>query len=302
MWKNGMDAKSGVQIWEESAPGPIAGLAGIPAPSFLFAQLVAEPAKTAAPRTKRQLIADLRQAVVDAEFELEYQPIVNSLTGEITAFEALLRWNHPLQGRVGPAEFIPLAEQHSLMPRLGAWVIGKACQECAKWPGGVKVSVNMSASQFNDPAVERVVCDALAAAGLSPGRLQLELTETFLLSDSRALRTLSQLHSTGVAIALDDFGTGYSSLSYLHTFPFDKIKIDRCFIRETDQCRHSYRMLEALMRFAAVLDIPTVVEGVETAQQLETIKSFGPCEIQGFLFGRPMGAAKVPGFLADGLR
>jgi EAL domain-containing protein (putative c-di-GMP-specific phosphodiesterase class I) len=270
----------------------------MPAVRFLSEQQLAAPTRMER-KAKRQFLGDLREAIANCDFELEHQPIVDSLTGEITSFEALLRWNHPLQGRISPAEFLPVAEANALMPRLGAWVVRQACRECANWPEPIKVSVNMSASQFADPAVERVVAAALAAAGLPAERLQLELTETFLLSDSKALQTLSRLHDSGVSIVLDDFGTGYSSLSYLHTFPFDKIKIDRCFTMQTDQCRHSYRMLEALMRFAAVLDIPTVVEGVETAQQLQTIRSIGPCEIQGYLFGRPMSASKVAAFLAD---
>ena len=191
-----------------------------------------EPEMDARMKARRELDMDLRKALANGEFRLHYQPLVNIQNNEITAFEALLRWNHPIRGLVPPAEFIPIAEETGLIIPLGEWVLRGACQETANWPTNIKVAVNLSPAQLNSRNFTDVVVNALAASGVSANRLQLEITETVLLQNTfNTLATLQKLRALGVQIALDDFGTGYSSLSYLRSFPFDKIKIDRSLSR-----------------------------------------------------------------------
>ena len=192
-----------------------------------------EPEMDARMKARRELDMDLRKALANGEFDLHYQPLVNIQNNEITAFEALLRWNHPVRGLVSPAEFIPIAEETGLIIPLGEWVLRRACQETANWPTNIKVAVNLSPAQLNSRNLTEVVVNALTASGMSANRLQLEITETVLLQNTfNTLATLQKLRALGVQIALDDFGTGYSSLSYLRSFPFDKIKIDRSFIQD----------------------------------------------------------------------
>jgi diguanylate cyclase (GGDEF)-like protein/PAS domain S-box-containing protein len=249
-------------------------------------------------RARRTLELDLRKALLAAEFGLYYQPLVNLDTGAISGFEALLRWRHPLRGMVAPGEFIPVAEEIGLIVPLGEWVLRQACAEAATWPGDLKVSVNLSPVQFKNGDVPHVVCAALANAGLPAGRLELEITESILLEESKInLATLHKLRALGVSISIDGFGTGYSSLSYLRAFPFDKIKIDRSFISQLSEGRDSMTIVRAIAQLGLSLSIPTTAEGVETDKQLESLRRAGCTEMQGNQFSRPIPPSEIPGFL-----
>ena len=252
-------------------------------------------------RARRDLEMDLRRALPGSEFELHYQPYVDLATNEISGFEALIRWRHPVRGLVSPGTFIPLAEEIGLIVPIGEWAIREACRTAAQWPEGMRVAVNLSAAQFKNTGLVAVIADALARSGLQPGRLELEITETILLQDSKdTLAMLYQLRSLGVRIAMDDFGTGYSSLSYLQRFPFDKIKIDRSFVKDIAESAGSLNIVRAVAALAQGLGIATTAEGVETREQLATIKAEGCSEMQGFLFSRPLPADEIERlFLTD---
>ena len=198
-------------------------------------------------------------------------------------------------GRVSPADFIPVAEATGLIVPIGEWVLREACREAATWPVELKVAINLSVVQFKSRNLVQTVVSALAASGLSPNRLELEITESVLLLDSGAtLEVLGWLHDFGVRIALDDFGTGYSSLSYLRSFPFDKIKIDRCFVRDlTSKDSGSAAILRTVAQLGKSLGMATTAEGVETEEQLEIIRAEGCTEMQGYLLSRPVAAAAV---------
>ena len=247
---------------------------------------------------RRQAEQDLRLALERKEFRVFYQPQVCLRTGDVVAFEALLRWQHPTRGLVPPAEFIPLAEETGLIVPIGAWVARTACLDAAAWPAGVGVAVNLSAVQFRSPHLVETISGALAAAALSAARLELEITETVLLHDGPGtLAVLHGLHALGMRIALDDFGTGYSSLSQLHSFPFDKIKIDRMFVRDLLDRASSAAIVRAIAGLGASLGIETTAEGVETAEQLARLRCEGCTEAQGYLISRPMPASAVTGYL-----
>ena len=252
-------------------------------------------------QVRHALECDLRRALPAREFELYYQPVVDLATDSISGFEALIRWRHPEKGMVSPDTFIPLAEEIGLIVPLGEWAIGDACATAAQWPDDLKVAVNLSAAQFRSPGLLQIIADALAASGLAADRLELEITETVLLQDSEStLAMLYQLRELGVRIAMDDFGTGYSSLSYLQSFPFDKIKIDRSFVKDIVESAGSLNIVRAVAALANGLGIAATAEGVETKEQLETIRSEGCSEMQGFLFSRPLPAAEIERlFLAD---
>jgi EAL domain-containing protein (putative c-di-GMP-specific phosphodiesterase class I) len=241
-------------------------------------------------QARRSLERDLRLAAANGELELHYQPQVNLQSEEISGFEALLRWTHPQRGGVSPAEFIPIAEETGLIAPIGEWVLRQACAEAVKWPEHLVVSVNLSAAQFKGRNVTQAVLGALAATGLPPERLELEITETAMMQDAEgALAILTQLHERGVRLALDDFGTGYSSLSYLRRFPFDKIKIDRSFIHDlTDTGQESTAIVRCIARLGDSLGMTTTAEGVETAEQLERVRAEGCTECQGYYFSAPM--------------
>ncbi|QOZ37547.1 bifunctional diguanylate cyclase/phosphodiesterase [Bradyrhizobium sp. CCBAU 53421] len=246
-------------------------------------------------QTRRSLERDMRSALANGEFELHYQPFIHVASGETCGFEALLRWHHPERGMVSPAQFIPLAEETGLIVPLGEWVLRTACAEAAKWPDDLKIAINLSPVQFRSPELVPVIVHALASAGISPDRLELEVTETAIIQDSEAVfAALSQLHDLGVRIALDDFGTGYSSLSFLQRFPFDKVKIDRSFVSElsgaTDESR---RIARAIVRFAVSLGKTTTAEGVETREQLDILRADACVEVQGFHFSPPVQSEKV---------
>ena len=243
---------------------------------------------------RRTLEADLRRAVQAGEFELHYQPVVNLESGDVRGFEALMRWRHPDKGMVPPATFIALAEEIGCIIPLGEWAIRQACATAAAWPEPLEVAVNLSPVQFSTPGLVQVVMSALATSGLPARRLELEITESTLLQNSEStLATLFNLRALGVRIAMDDFGTGYSSLSYLQSFPFDKIKIDRSFIRDVADGVGSLNIVRAVAAMAKGLGMTTTAEGVETQEQLDAVRSEGCTEMQGFLFGRPLPADEI---------
>ncbi|HEX5509884.1 MAG TPA: EAL domain-containing protein [Pseudolabrys sp.] len=253
-----------------------------------------EPEMDTRMKARRELEMDLRHAIAAREFELHYQPLVNLQKNEITAFEALLRWNHPARGMTSPADFIPIAEETGLIVPLGEWVLKTACAEAVNWPGNVKVAVNLSAAQLNSRNLLSMVTAALKESGLPPSKLQLEITETVLLQNTFAtLATLHELQKLGVQIALDDFGTGYSSLSYLRSFPFDKIKIDKSFVQDLSNGTEPLAIVNAVANLAKCLNMTSTAEGVETKQQLETLQSVGCTEMQGYLFSRARPAKEI---------
>ena len=246
-------------------------------------------------QARRNLELDLRNAVQGEEFDLHYQPIFNLKTKRIAACEALLRWPHRERGMVSPAEFIPVAEEMGLIVELGNQVLYKACLECRRWPGDTAVAVNLSSIQFDRSNVPALVRETLAATNLAPHRLELEITESTLLQDTKRIRAdLHQLADLGVKISLDDFGTAYSSLSYLHSFPLHKVKIDQSFLRGLGEDERRVTLLRGMTRLSAQLGLHVVVEGVETQEQLELLAAEDSVdEVQGYLLGRPMPAADL---------
>jgi EAL domain-containing protein (putative c-di-GMP-specific phosphodiesterase class I) len=258
-----------------------------------------EPTMDARMQARRRLELDLRKALPGNEFELFYQPVVDLEGPRITSFEALLRWRHPEQGIISPAEFIPLAEEIGFIVPLGDWVLQRACQDAAGWPSAVTVSVNLSPVQFRNAKLLQSVQNALAGAGLSAHRLELEITEGVLLAETEAtLAMLNQLHMLGVRIAMDDFGTGYSSLSYFRSFHFDRIKIDRSFVQSIagDDC--ALAVIRAVAGLSASLGMATTAEGVETEEQLERLRAEGCREVQGYFFSPPRPASEIAQMLA----
>ena len=240
-------------------------------------------------QARRRLEMDLRRALVEEEFELFFQPLVQVGNRVINGFEALLRWRHPERGMVSPDEFIPLAEETGLILPLGAWVLQRACQEAAGWPSSISIAVNVSAVQFRSPELVDVVAAALAKSGLPGERLEIEVTESIMLQDNvTTVGILHRLRRLGIRISMDDFGTGYSSLSYLRSFPFDKIKIDRSFIRDLEKNDGAKAIVTAISGLGRSLGMRTTAEGVETAEQFEQLRADGCTEAQGYLFGRPM--------------
>nr|WP_283805534.1 EAL domain-containing protein [Bradyrhizobium tropiciagri] len=243
---------------------------------------------------RREMELDLRRAFANGEFELHYQPLVDIATDRISGFESLLRWRHPQKGMISPAEFIPVAEDIGLITAIGEWVLREACNEAVKWPSEVKVAVNLSPMQFRSRNLVQVVVSALANSGLSPKRLELEITESLFLAETEAnLATLHQFRELGVAISMDDFGTGYSSLSYLRSFPFDKIKIDRSFVRDLAKRSDCVAIVRAIAGLGRSLNVTTTAEGVETVEQLDWLRAEGCNEVQGFLFSGAKPAADV---------
>ncbi len=253
-----------------------------------------EPDMDAKVKARRLLEVDLRQAIVEGAFEVYYQPCVSLRDNSITGCEALLRWRHPERGMVSPAEFIPIAEETGLINELGEWILTTACAEATTWPDDIKLAVNVSPIQFRSGTLALKVVAALAASGLPANRLELEITEAVLIrDDDAALAILHQLRAIGVRIALDDFGTGYSSLSYLQRFPFDKIKIDRCFVSDIAEPEGSSCIVQAVVNIAAARHMTTTAEGVETQQQMELLRGLGCAEMQGYLFSAAKPAAEI---------
>ena len=238
----------------------------------------------------RQLLEnDLRQALDRDELSVHFQPIVRAAGEEIAGFEALVRWQHLTRGSISPAKFIPLAEECGMIARIGEWVLRTALSEAARWPEHVRVAVNLSPIQFNDPKIVEVVDRALQDTGVTPKRLELEITEGVFLADSDATDdTFARLKELGVRLALDDFGTGYSSLGYLKKAPFDKIKIDQSFVRgAASVSSRNAAIIRAIVTLAESLQMDTVAEGVETHDDLELIRELGVSQVQGFIFGKP---------------
>jgi diguanylate cyclase (GGDEF)-like protein/PAS domain S-box-containing protein len=259
-----------------------------------------EPQMDARMQVRRALELDLRKALVNGEFTLDYQPIVNLKTGRVSTCEALIRWHHPERGLVPPLEFIPIAEETGLIVPIGEWVLRRACADAAEWPGEFTVAVNVSPAQFKSSQLVNTVMKALETSHLPASRLELEITELVLMQDNNTvLDTLHQLRDLGVSIAMDDFGTGYSSLSYLRSFPFDKIKIDQSFIEDLAGNKDSLAILRAVVGIGRSLGIVTTAEGIESQNQLEVLRTEGCTEAQGFFFSRPKSAGDIKDFLCQ---
>ena len=259
-----------------------------------------EPGMDAAIQKRRTIEAGLRLALAKGELKLVFQPLVGLKENRITCLEALLRWHTADRGVVSPTEFIPVAEETGLIVQIGEWVLREACRTAVTWPAGVRVAVNLSPVQFKNKRLYETVEAALRESGLSPTRLELEITESLLLSDNEpTLKTLHRLRALGVRISMDDFGTGYSSLSYLRSFPFDKIKIDRSFMRDLKSKGDSLAIIKAVIGLGQSLGMSTTAEGIETEEQLAAVRDHGCSEVQGFLFSPPVSAQKVTEMLAE---
>lgn len=251
---------------------------------------------------RRQIEEDLRDALAKDQIHLVYQPIVDTKTNTVVSLEVLARWEHPELGPIPPAMFIPIAEEASLIGQLGDWVLRQACATAAHWPDTVRVSVNVSAAQFGNPGFATVVAQALAQSGLLPERLELELTESIFLGDRTETEDMFQaLKTLGVRLALDDFGTGYSSLSYLQHAPFDKIKIDKSFIREVTQPdNRNVAIIAAIVSLANALQMDTTAEGIEAHDELDAMRRLGVTQIQGYIYAAAVSAAVVSERLDSG--
>jgi diguanylate cyclase (GGDEF)-like protein/PAS domain S-box-containing protein len=249
---------------------------------------------------RRKLEADLRQALAADHLELYYQPLADCRSVTVQGFEALLRWRHPERGMVSPAEFIPLAEECGLINAMGAWVLRTACREAATWPAHIRIAVNLSPVQFRQPDLAAEILAILAETGLTPQRLELEITEGVLIVEpERTLATLNALKAAGVRISLDDFGTGYSSLSYLQRFPFDKLKIDRSFIHGMESHAGSMAIVRAVIALGRSLHLAVTAEGVETEKQLVLLQAQACDQAQGYLLGKPVPATDARRLIAE---
>jgi diguanylate cyclase (GGDEF)-like protein len=247
---------------------------------------------------RRALELDLREALNRKEFELFYQPLYDLDLDRICGFEALLRWRHPTHGLVSPEQFISVAEEIGIIIPLGEWVLQQACQEATLWPDNLKVAVNVSSVQFRSPRLLEAFSSALAKSKLSPGRLELEITESVLLTNNgETTETLHKLRALGLRIALDDFGTGYSSLSYLRSFPFDKLKIDQSFVRDLTDAEGSKVIVRAIVSLGKSLGMRTTAEGVQNIAQLNYVAAEGCNEVQGYFFSKPIPASEIPSII-----
>jgi len=260
-----------------------------------------EPVLHASAEERRQLEVALRKALGRDEMELHYQPVVDSRSERVVSFEALVRWNSADHGFVSPGKFIPLAEDTRLIVPIGRWVMRKACEEARGWPDHIKVNVNVSPEQLLEPGFHEEVVDALAATGLRPERLEVEVTESIFLRDASVARNaLEQVMALGCSVALDDFGTGYSSLGYIRKLRFSTIKVDRTFVQGAAQgSAESLAIINAVVAMAKSLDMTTTAEGVETAEEAELIRNLGCDKIQGYYFGRPMAAQDALRLFSD---
>ncbi|WP_456624295.1 putative bifunctional diguanylate cyclase/phosphodiesterase, partial [Bradyrhizobium sp. P5_C12] len=253
-----------------------------------------EEADDRASRDRKALQSDLAGAIARDELFLVFQPFLDLADNRITGFEALLRWQHPQRGLVPPSEFIPIAEETGLIHEIGEWVIRRACATLADWPEEIRVAVNFSAAQFHNNGLLQIIVQALADAKIAPHRLEIEITESMLLSKyGSAASVLNALLQLGVTVALDDFGTGFSSLTYLRKLPFSRIKIDQSFIRDMLVQPDCAAIVKSVISLARDLRIGVVAEGVETADQLEYLRQFSCDEVQGYLIGRPVSAKQV---------
>ncbi len=249
-------------------------------------------------RARAKLQQELGQALASEQFTLHFQPQINLQTGAVKGFEALVRWQHSERGLIGPAEFIPVAEETGQIVPLGTWVLRAACRTAVTWPEHLRVAVNLSAVQFRSSSVVDIVDETLAETGLVPERLELEITESALIEDDAgAQATLEALRSRGVRVAMDDFGTGYSSLAYLRRFSMDKLKIDGMFVRSLDRDVDAQAVVTAIISLARALKLDTTAEGIETEEQMTMLRALGCDDVQGFHIARPMAADLIPGFL-----
>ncbi|WP_298245013.1 EAL domain-containing protein [uncultured Bradyrhizobium sp.] len=247
-----------------------------------------DEAMSAELEARNTLEGDLRDAIAQCQLEVHYQPFIDALSGARRGFEALVRWRHPVRGLIPPDQFISLAEETGLIVPLGEFVLRRACEDAAGWPSDLAVAVNLSPIQFKEAELFDVICAALTDSGLSPQRLEIEITESVLLERGvENLAFMQRLKQLGIELALDDFGTGYSSLSYLTTFPFDKIKIDKSFIRNLTHQPRSSAIISSIVTLARGLDMSVTAEGVETREEYERLKALGVNYAQGYLFGRP---------------
>jgi diguanylate cyclase (GGDEF)-like protein/PAS domain S-box-containing protein len=251
---------------------------------------------------RREVEEDLRDALARGELRMHYQPVVRASDSIVTGFEALMRWNHPERGPISPGVFIPIAEETNLIGTLGEWAMRQACADAAKWPGNLRVAVNVSAHQFSSDSLPTIVTNALASSGLSPDQLELEITESVFMGDADAVdQMFKRLKKIGVKVSLDDFGTGYSSLGYLKKAPFDKIKIDQSFVRGcTEKDNTNAAIITAIVSLANALHMETTAEGVEAMDELALIRKLGATNIQGFIYSRAVPQEEVLGKLAAG--
>ena len=254
-----------------------------------------EPAMHSEAADRQILENDLRQAIDRGELEVVYQPIVRAATEEVSGFESLVRWTHPVRGAISPEKFIPLAEECGLIAKIGSWVLENALKEAAHWPDHARVAVNLSPIQFNDPAIVDTVARMIDQSGINPGKVELEITEgVFLAEGDSTDDTFARLKKLGVRLALDDFGTGYSSLGYLKKAPFDKIKIDQSFVRgAASPTSRNSAIIRAIVSLADSLEMETCAEGVETHDDLALIRELGCSHVQGYIFGRPAAASEA---------
>ena len=250
---------------------------------------------------RRQLETELRSALMNGELGLVYQPIFASNSQKIEGFEALLRWTHPALGDVPPDKFVPIAEEAGLITAIGEWVIRSACAEAVNWPADIRLAINLSPVQFTNPNLTAVILSSLSKNGLSPGRLEVEITEgVFLTENALTMATLHQLEAIGIRIALDDFGTGYSSLGYLRKANFSKIKIDRSFVRGAAQnSEESVAIIKAIVALAGSLGMETTAEGAETELEYESARDLGCGQVQGFYFSHPMSPAQALALVSE---
>ncbi|WP_052129364.1 putative bifunctional diguanylate cyclase/phosphodiesterase [Sphingomonas sp. 35-24ZXX] len=250
-------------------------------------------------RKRHQMELDMREAVREGQFHLNYQPLFSLEKNRIIGFEALIRWQHPLRGMISPAEFIPLAEDTGMIVPISEWVMNEACQRARHWPDDVRIAVNLSPVLFKNAGLPLMVMQALDAAGLAPNRLELEVTESLFIDNvERTTTMLNALRDCGIRIALDDFGTGYSSLNYLRSFPFDKIKIDKSFVNDLASDHSARAIIGAITTLAGALGMETIAEGVEDSDQLEALRSQGCTNIQGYFFSRPVAIDHVDAMIA----
>lgn len=264
---------------------------------------VFDPEMDAENREELQIVHDLRQACDNGEFEIVYQLQNDMESLAPTGFEALLRWNHPTRGRVMPGVFIPIAEKSGVIREIGLWVLHEACKEAARWDRPLSIAVNVAPQQLIAPLFVENVAMALAESGLAPARLELEVTEEGIVEDlDLTLTVMCKLKAMGVSLAMDDFGTGYSSLSMLQAFPFDKIKIDRCFVQDVHTNAQRAAIVQSTLVLGAALNIPILAEGVETHHELMFLKSAGCTSVQGYYFGKPMALADMRLLVKDDQR
>ena len=258
-----------------------------------------EPEMDARMQARRQLELDMRQALARREFRLHYQPQLNLENNCLTGCEALIRWQHPQRGMVSPLDFIPLAEEIGLIVPIGEWVMRQACRDAVTWPGTSTVAVNVSPAQFKSERLVEMVMSALSTSGLPANRLEVEITEGVLLQENaKTLQTLHRLRELGVRVSMDDFGTGYSSLSYLRSFPFDKIKIDRSFVKDLEGKPDGDAIIRAIAGLGKSLGMTTIAEGVETPEQMQRIRAEGCTDVQGYLISKPVPAAEIHALFA----